>query len=414
MKAQLLILLLGSTLCCSFPVHIGIGLTASTATSREYRRCFQWTLGYSTNLSSHPQTLLAAAAIDPTTDVVSLTSSLETVGTLTKIAILDAGTEAGLAALRNLATLCERRKRFDFDKHTNKKKNEHQIISHIPQLLPALTRNQFLQVVRYMESNEWLSRNPDSVDGLPSLHLNLVCNGEPLFPTNDSDTAVDDFQSGIQQLYRIIHPHIYNKLLPKVKHLLQDTSTGSSSLRISDVFLRRYGQDICGGDRNGISAHYDVFSRVTAVVALDDVAASGRNGLFTTAIDTTTGQTSNHKALRRFFSLQAGDAAIHSWDVLHGVDVEPGLDRTSLIVWFDEYSESVKFPWLVNHRDYRRDSTNDVLHFVFASALSNVNLDKSEMNDPIHLYLRSASQRNTFALTRMGSLCEEDALNKKR
>ena len=104
------------------------------------------------------------------------------------------------------------------------------------------------------------------------------------------------------------------------------------------MFLRRYGQDIGGQNdlsRNGISAHYDVFSKVTAVIALDDVAADGRNGLFTTSTDDK-GQTSNHKSLRRFFPLQKGDCVIHTWDVLHGVDVKPGLDRTSLIVWFDE------------------------------------------------------------------------------
>ena len=45
---------------------------------------------------------------------------------------------------------------------------------------------------------------------------------------------------------------------------------------------------------------------------------------------------SSHAVLKQFFPLQTGDGVIHSFDVLHGVDMDPSIDlsRTSLIIWF--------------------------------------------------------------------------------
>ena len=124
---------------------------------------------------------------------------------------------------------------------------------------------------------------------------------------------------------------------------------------------------------------------------------------------------------------------MHTWDVLHGVDVLPGMDRTSLIVWFttstaeeDDDSDSgddTKFvsPWLLD--DTSRIETDAVTQFVLASALESVkDIDKDNDNghqeaasslsssyNSQELYLMSAAQQNTFALSRLGSLCETDA-----
>jgi hypothetical protein len=158
-----------------------------------------------------------------------------------------------------------------------------------------------------MEKQKWMSTNPDSVDGLPSLHLNLLSQGKPLLDNdnnNDDDKTKDNkndetidndessFGSHIYKLYNLVRPYVYENLLPTVDRLLNDknnnnntntinySSKNNKKLRVSDIFLRRYGQDICGDmTRNGISIHYDVFSRITAVIALDDVASNGDNGL---------------------------------------------------------------------------------------------------------------------------------------
>jgi hypothetical protein len=284
-----------------------------------------------------------------------------------------------------------------------------------------------------MEQNGWLSTNPDSVDGLPSLHLNLVSGGMPIAQGD----ALDDFQIGLQQLLSIVKPYIYDELLPTVQELTND-----ASIRVSDVFLRRYGEDIGGEEgnsRNGISAHYDVFSKVTSVIAMDDTAAEGTNGLYTTEMSKT-GSTSNHVSLRRFFPLEKGDAVVHSWDVLHGVEIEPDSDRTSLIVWFstEEVLDSptpITSPWLVNNPDIEEE---DVAQFVLASALVSTETDVSESpqedaamhhqesrdadaptsesfsRHPHDLYLKSAASGNTFALTKLGSLAQDQELSLER
>jgi hypothetical protein len=365
---------------------------------------------------------------DTLEDEASLTApweddALEVVRYYTETAIQYRGEPKGLQALETLTELCQNRQPYNFD--SKQQQQDGTVVAPFRQLLSPNTTQAFMEQVRVMEENGWLSTNLDSVDGLPSLHLNLVSNGAPIVPPLDSSNTegLSDFQLGTQRLIEIVQPHIYNKLLPEVNKLLNTTT----SIRVSDIFLRRYGQDICGNvTRNGISAHYDVFSRVTSVIALDDTAAEGTNGLYTTAIsrseDTktgqrpqTTGKTSNHASLRRFFPLNKGDGVVHTWDVLHGVDVEPGSDRTSLIVWFttDEEEENTAAPWLVKHPDLEID---DVAQFVLASALESI--DRKENKGPSNtqlsekqLYLKSAAQGNLFALTRMGSLCDEKALS---
>ena len=106
--------------------------------------------------------------------------------------------------------------------------------------------------------------------------------------------------------------------------------------------------------------NYDVFSKVTAIIAMDDSVAEGNSGLYTTeksnVKDNNNGSTSNHASLRRFFPLEKGDGVVHTWDALHGVDTLPDADRTSLIVWFttkDVLNSPAANapPWLKVHPD---------------------------------------------------------------
>ena len=359
-------------------------------------------------------------------------SDLEVVKLLTHAAIFDCGEEEGFIALNALNELCERRLPFDFESFFRRQEKDatddsdqdqgERVISLLPKFLPEKTTTDFLESVRIMEEEGWMSTNPDSVDGLPSLHLNLVSDGKPLFSSpSDQESDQASFEDQIHNLYELVRPFVYDTLLPEADRLLRSKNKSRRKLRVSDVFLRRYGEDICGSvTRNGISIHYDVYSRITAVVALDEVASKGTNGLFTLEVDDETGETSNHKALRRFFPLQTGDCVLHTWDILHGVDVEPGLDRTSLIVWFDEEDEDEKeqvSPWL-SLEQQQSDSIrttlhdgNDVRQFVLASALASASSSEIEEKAIQALYLTSALKGNTFALTRMGSICEEGSLD---
>lgn len=342
-----------------------------------------------------------------TTTAAETIDAVTLVSTLTKDAIEQRGTVEGLEALNFLGEMCSARSSFDFDDRNTRSRMNGSILEPHRNLLPPETTKKFLAQVRKMESNGWLSTNPDSVDGLPSLHLNLVSKGKPIFET----AAADEFEQGIQNLLDTVKSPIYDDLLPRIRKRI-----GSEEIVVSDVFLRRYGQDIVhGSTRNGISAHYDVFSIATSVIAMDNAAASGENGLYTTA--TSNGKTSNHASLRRFFPLRSGDSVVHSWDILHGVDVAEGVDRCSLIVWFStkdalmdsDTDENKKVsPWLFEHPDF---DTSDVVQFVSGIAKDSAPDEvESAAIDSTSLFLKSAAQGNAFAFTRMGSICEEQSL----
>ena len=73
--------------------------------------------------------------------------------------------------------------------------------------------------------------------------------------------------------------------------------------------------------------------------ALDNTAFTGKNGLYTIHKSSELG-VSNHVALHEIFPLERGDGVVHTFDVLHGVDVDPNLNqsRILLIVWFSSSS----------------------------------------------------------------------------
>merc|ERR1740124_87704 len=97
----------------------------------------------------------------------------------------------------------------------------------------------FLEQVREMECNNWLSTDPDSVDGLPSCHLSLVSAGrQPIFSTDASEEP-SGFHLGVKKLLDLVQPQINGILLPEIRGLLNSTS-----IAISDIFIRRYGQNM--------------------------------------------------------------------------------------------------------------------------------------------------------------------------
>ena len=349
-----------------------------------------------------------------------------------ELAIEHRGTSLGLEALEILGLISSRRVPYHFrdeivsysQEATSRESLTRKVVAPQRGLLPKKIIHQIKDIMATIEGNGWLSTNLDSVDNLPSLHLNLISGGEPIFSTmKKEDSANDDhgkdvitFENSIGRLWRLVKPYLENSLLPNVRREM-----GSSTVEISDVFLRRYGENVqpdhSAATRYGISAHFDVTASTTSVVALDDVAAEGKSGLYTTEHSEVC---TNHAALRRYFPLSAGDAVVHTWDVLHGVEIDPGQQRTSLIVWFEDRGKDVDQPlayppWLSNP-----SFDDDIGQFVLATATSG-SVDESilsRQNDggsddfhPHNLYIRSGSLGNAFALASLGSLCNEGALS---
>ena len=342
---------------------------------------------------------------------------------LTYKAVHRRGTEDGLQALMELGRLSAVRRPFHFLASAEGSSQRNSLATVLPNVVPDENITQdIVSIIDELQRMDCLGKNPDSVDGLPSLHINLISDGISILEKEDTEEnaeADDTFERCIQSLLELIHPIIYGSLLPKVQEMTKD-----ANIQVGDVFLRRYDAN---AGRTGISAHYDVYSKVTAVIALDDVAANGDNGLFTTA-----SATCNHAAMRRYFPLRRGDAAVHTWDVLHGVDVqsddneEDPIIRTSLIVWFVEEDTDenhgrgtkIRSPWLLgteNKNEVGDEKNCDgVSNFVLASAIESGDFSHSkDNNDSVminwrEIYLKSAESRNSFALSRIGSLCSGD------
>ena len=308
-----------------------------------------------------------------------------------------------LTSLRILAFLLSKPRTVSFDFSSNSNSN----IIYQPSILPSTIVQQLNEIMTQIKQNGWLSTNPDSVDSLPSLHLNIISDGHLLFQSEDDE---EEYPNLIRRMHTILEPYLIDVLLPQAQQKLKD-----ENIQISDVFVRNYGQNVipdnddeCGSTRFGLSEHYDITAAATCVMALDDVASQGTSGLYTIVDNECT-----HKALKQFFPLQAGDGVIHTWDILHGVDIDPTHQRTSLIVWFtkssnntNERNDSDDVPlWLSSQNN---DDNDAVQNFVLA-------LSKEQQQHPqdeiIDLIIKSASLGNNFALTRLGTILMDQVDN---
>ncbi|KAL7532956.1 hypothetical protein ACHAWF_004295 [Thalassiosira exigua] len=291
-------------------------------------------------------------------------------------------------------------------------------------------------IVNDIVARGWLSDNPDSVGGLLSIHLNLMTNGKSLFEQSDDDDergegASKEGEEGEMSLRRcisdmvvVLRPHLYNFLLPAGR-----TMTNSSSVEIFDVFIRHYGvtkDDADGNEgrattQNRLTAHYDVTAFATYLIALDSTSSLGRNGLYATPPTMPTapgalvkGATCGHASMRKFVPLDKGDGVVHTYDVLHVVDVDPGLKRcrTSLIVWFTDNGNKARVNGAerVGNRSWLQHPADDVSEFVAAIAAETAAVEQDKGLDAppnallnvtkqYELYLASASRGSGYALT---------------
>merc|ERR1712224_550150 len=104
---------------------------------------------------------------------------------------------------------------------------------------------------------------------------------------------------------------------------------------ICSSHIRQYREDL----RTFMGQHSDVQAFVTVTVALDD-GYSG--GLFL----------ADQLGNRRYLLLQPGDAVLHQWDVMHGVDVRKG-HRHRWILWMHDgppCSDGPRISWFSEAR----------------------------------------------------------------
>lgn len=161
---------------------------------------------------------------------------------------------------------------------------------------------------------------------------------------------IEDGRVVCQAMCRQLTPALEGRVLPYVRARL-----GEQGVVVADALVRAYRQE---DRRQALAPHYDISSFATVILPLNGGEYEG--GLYI--------QAGADAASRRLVDrdLASGDALLHSFDVMHGVEVSAG-DRFSLVLWLSDSSASVQAqaaPWLLAAADAGRPHAQ----FLYAEA----------------------------------------------
>lgn len=171
--------------------------------------------------------------------------------------------------------------------------------------------------------------DPDSVDGDPTEEIPLLRNGKPVLGRTD----LVPLQWEGMAVWEKVNQYVQRKLQCKL-------------CVVCTSLLRRYGT---GSSRSAIKFHFDEYAFATAIVSLDE-PTNYVGGLVV--------QSEPLAHLRRLVLLHKGDLVIHSYDLLHSVDVQAGA-RRSLIMWISSSPNACRTaatPWKL--KDARRGNAH--------------------------------------------------------
>jgi len=155
------------------------------------------------------------------------------------------------------------------------------------------------------------------------------------------------------QLASMLHPILDNKILPWAREV-----SNIPTLTVADALIRSYDPS---KECQHLTGHYDEAAVATVIIPLNDP------NLYEGGLYVQTGA-SDDSRLHVPFST-AGDAVLHKYNVMHGVNVSSGNKRCSLVLWFGEDEESVMsktVPWII------RESKQSV-HAAFLFAYNSQN-----------------------------------------
>lgn len=134
----------------------------------------------------------------------------------------------------------------------------------------------------------------------------------------------------------ILLPMLNDQIAPFARYVCH-----APELVVADALVRRY--DPADGNE-ALVAHYDLTSFASVIIPLNPQECEG--GLYV--------QSGASRQSRRSVDFEnAGDALLHRFDVMHGVDVRKGT-RYSLVVWLSETEETMRqkmVPWVERERD---------------------------------------------------------------
>ena len=147
-----------------------------------------------------------------------------------------------------------------------------------------------------------------------------------------ASVIVEDGRVVCPDLYGILDEALEQRILPYVR-----ARTGAPHVAVADVLLRAYRHE---DGRQALAPHFDASSYCTVIIPLNPGEYGG--GLYV--------QEGADAASRLLVdsSFERGDALMHRYDVMHGVEVTSG-SRYSLVLWLGDCAASVRTgsaPWL--------------------------------------------------------------------
>jgi len=237
--------------------------------------------------------------------------------------------------------------------------------SHFPvtRISPFVPRDVARQLLQY--SRELLyEEDPDTVDQRPTFEAPLFRNGLLLSP---------------KHRMQALSEAIENIGLPYVRERFN-----CSMCVACTAIIRRYLQ----GERREHPWHYDSDAYVTMVIPLT-AAADYSGGLY--AVPTF------DRNDREFIELEAGDAVLHSFDVMHGVEVLSG-ERVSLIIWFKSNADACEkglSPWYAQGAEEGDPTAQYNLGRVVANGLGGTPQDRPA---GVEWYSKAAKQGHVMAM----------------
>ena len=162
---------------------------------------------------------------------------------------------------------------------------------------------------------------------------------------------IEDGVGIAEPLASILDPILAYKILPWARDV-----SSMPTLTVADALIRTYDPS---EECLHLSEHYDESAYATVIIPLND-PNEYKGGLYVQS-----GASSNTRRHVPFTT--AGDAVLHKYDVMHGVNVQSGKERCSLVLWFGEDEESVKsktVPWVIREA---KSSVHAAFLFAFNS-----------------------------------------------
>lgn len=182
-------------------------------------------------------------------------------------------------------------------------------------------------------------------------------------------------------------------LASNVRVLVQDrllpymcAELNCNDLVASQVIIRRYAPE----QRRSHAVHFDFHALGTAIIDLTPRPGSG----LVVGLDAS--------ALSHFFAPfdSPGDAVVHGWDLAHGVELEAGHERVSLVIWVkpraDVESETATPSWYHSAAEQGDPDASFRLSFD-AEAAGNLALARDYLN-------HAASQGHVQAMVSLSAL----------